>query len=132
MTDLAELLGRVKAATGPDRVIDRWLQLLLVNEGRTGRFRSKEAWIEACRSQRWATEHFTRSIDAALALTDRVFPSLVINSVKLGDGSGNWQVREAWTDEAEVVSEWSPLEPRPGALAIVEVLLSALIAQAKP
>lgn len=77
MTDdpkVAELLAKVRGATGPDRDIDRWVQHLVVNDGRRGRYKSSEAWVRAAREQRWNTPHITRSIDEVLALVESKLP----------------------------------------------------------
>lgn len=100
---LNDLLERVRAAQGPDRILSRDVSRYF---GRVG--------------------NVTASIDAVSALIDAVVPNLVIKAMKIGDGSGAWQIVEAWCDDIEIVSEWVPMEPRPGALAMLEVFLSAV------
>lgn len=73
-SEIEGLLSRLETATGPDREIDRWLELLLVQNGRRGCFKTNESWVKAARERRWATDHFTRSIDAALDLVERCLP----------------------------------------------------------
>lgn len=62
MSDLAELLVRVKAATGPDREIDRAIERL-----------------EHGPDVIPFTPAYTASIDAALALVERVLPGWFVD-----------------------------------------------------
>jgi hypothetical protein len=95
MSDLMELLERVKAATGPDRELDaaiaahfryhpygpdHWLN-------RSPEFRffpTHDGWLaiecdgEMMPRDAWASPEYTESVDAALALIKRQFPSACI------------------------------------------------------
>ena len=59
MTDISELIERVKAATGPDRELDEAIRFYFDPKG--SRYYSENS-------------AYTASIDAALALVERVLP----------------------------------------------------------
>lgn len=71
MSELAELLVRVKAATGPDRELDR-----AIFDGLLGGIFDEAAVGQFFIRIRWDAEpvEFTASIDAALALVERKLP----------------------------------------------------------
>ena len=136
MSDLAELLERVRAATGPDRSIDVAIAIAFPPEGekrrelsdastRCGQYWYSHKYEEGSRS---ALE-FTASIDAALALTERMLPGWSWKIV--GEPGAVYPhcavVRNAATlsdvAEAFVASHRTP------SLAILSALLAALIAQ---
>jgi hypothetical protein len=72
---MGELLARVKAATGPDRELDLDIAAALFTDG------EDTAWWQR-RKERFLSSHmlvdaappYTASIDAALALTERMLP----------------------------------------------------------
>jgi len=130
MSDLAELLERVKAATGPDEALgeDIWVAVV---PGATRRNIMAEwpgerpIW-EFSDPERNTIARFTpritMSIDAALALTERVLPGwtwMMENSTE--------KSFVLWKPKAirATVNEFAVTLP----LAILAALLSALIAQ---
>lgn len=142
MTDLTNLLGKLERATGADREIDEALMALAYtrderhigaeeDSGPHGEWvRVKDrVWVDP-KTDKWvstAALSFTASVDAALALVERLRPELVIKATKLGDGSGHWQITEAWFGDTEVVDDMAPMDPRPGALAILIALIKSLL-----
>ena len=126
MSDLTALLERVRAATGPDRELDLLVWELLV-------------WKTPWNHELHKTELFTRSIDAALALVERMLPGAYINVGPMFyiDGEIVKQraiiIRPLWT-------KWTPLDDwfdnhegdqcATAPLAILAALLSALIDKA--
>lgn len=82
--ELVELAEMVKAATGADRELDRWLHLLVVNDGRRGHFKSNETWVRAAREQRWNTPHITRSVDTTVGIVERKLPGWAWNVGNVG------------------------------------------------
>lgn len=125
---LAELLAAVEMATEADFYID--LEILKCFAIVHGAYWSwpNEDHAEALRD----APPFTSSVDAALALVERVLPGLGIVMCRLS-GSGLIQVREAFVFDEETDMEIEPEEhwrPRPPALAIVACLLRALISGA--
>jgi hypothetical protein len=81
MRDYGELIGRVKAATGPDRKLDAAILAAFPPEVMASDITVSERWdgmVEFKHSNgdtdsRWAA-YFTASIDAALALVERLLP----------------------------------------------------------
>lgn len=76
MTDatLSALLARVEAATGPDREID--LSLAALAYPKTPR----SYWAD--HTGHGAQEEYTASVDAALALIERVLPGWTVGEIK--------------------------------------------------
>lgn len=120
MSDLAELLERVCAATGPNRALDLMIKAALSNvlsamtyeecEERVADREAFDAWS--------ATSPYTASIDAALALVERMLPGKL------------WGVDTRGVYRAQVgLSKANHFHSAP--LAILAALLSALIAQQK-
>jgi len=112
MTTLPALLERVRAATGPDRELDLLIWKLLV-------------WKTPWNHELHKTELFTRSIDAALALVERMLPGAFDSVGKDEEEGGHW-----WAADLLVDNIWhsgvGPTIP----LAILAALLSALIDKA--
>lgn len=138
---LSDLLERVKSAGGPDRELDANIATAIGGYIYEKRGRDQKAWFYPTDGRHGrrqihgsydALERFTASVDAALALVERLCPDLVITFTRIGDGSGMLQITEAWLAESdiEVVDDMSPMEPMPGAFAILCALLTAL--QASP
>lgn len=77
MTDLTELLGKVERAVGPDRELDLAIALWRHPELAEWPRSAQGGW----HSPEWglisAPEHYTSSLDAALALAERVLPTLL-------------------------------------------------------
>lgn len=102
MSDLAELLERVKAATGPDRELDADLAQTI--EGVEIQWRQANGTMEMYPVQRYpSTTHsagfgigpvpnYTASIDAALALTERVLPGWWVHGMGRYPSHGLWWV----------------------------------------
>lgn len=80
MTDLKELIAKCERATGGDRELDHWVQASLVCE-HFGHYETPDAWVAAAVEFRWATPRYTTSIDAALALLERVLPGWIVESM---------------------------------------------------
>jgi len=142
MTCLTELIERVKAATGPDRELSRDVLTTVGGWAYEKRNRDAKLWMYGPQGHRkdtpgaslFGAPHVTSSIDAALALVERVCPDLVIHMTRLGDGSGQLQITEAWLAGIgnQVVDNFSPLNPKPEALAILLTALLALQSQGAP
>lgn len=142
MADLAELLERVTAATGPDRELDAALlrafgfQRTAGNIANSGSWKHGDgSWLSASR------EPVTASLDAALALVERVLPT-----IPLPEPYGPWEWRVhgpnrndagmcraalMWpqTEAGAHVKLVGPAYGKTPALAILAAMLSALIAQ---
>jgi hypothetical protein len=73
--ELQALLARVEAATGPDRHIDFWLSVLVSSPDPSDDFEKLRADIANVSIEEMAVDgNFTASLDAALALVERVLP----------------------------------------------------------
>lgn len=118
MTDLADLIARVEAATGPARVLDRILFETLGTPSRE-------------RLGRGHAPEFTASVDAALALIERAlplgYPSLYRNYLpERYDGEA-----KEWSCDLSIVGGSAPYnvfeaEAHTPALALIAALLKAL------
>lgn len=73
MADLAGLLERVKAATGPDRVLDEDLALCFGWSHEVNLEEDYECWRDDAGKARYLPK-VTASVDAALALVERMLP----------------------------------------------------------
>jgi len=145
MTDLNELLERVKAATGPDRELDADL-LEMASIGYYDYTRSNYEYQadDANRldlTKEWWHPFPTRTIDAALALTERVLPGAQVGLDPIffvDDKSVKWHavicipnwgawvpVSNSWIDRHEERHTQRPM-------AILAATLSALIAKETP
>lgn len=74
---LQELLERVKAATGPDRELDHTIEARMrehVGSMGFGIYKTADEWIPQAIKRNFNSPRYTASIDAALALTERVLP----------------------------------------------------------
>lgn len=119
---LIELHSKVMEASGPDREIDCRLHWLINGESN---------WLTAIPhndSGTWEEQGsdlnakpYTASIDADLALVERVLPGRSV-AMSTGDGVRPHAVIQAtWTEQAATLP-----------LAIIASLLTALIVQAQP
>jgi hypothetical protein len=152
MTDLSELLERVRNAKGPDREIDGDIAQAfevapsylprITDAGRSwlwAEFVEPDTW------DTWEAPEYTASIDAALALVERVLPSWTTD-VHSGDATAEvcpigfrlvyWPADNKSGVELFYQPQWNIEPPVIGEgcgattpLAIVEALLSALIAK---
>lgn len=119
MADLAELLERVKAATGPDRELDGDI---------AEAFGPHWNGRDLTRGQAPAV---TRSIDAAMALVERMLPGWRVQLFERDpEDGGGWNARLKRRSPWDLVAldEVAPL-PRTAPLALLAALLSALIAK---
>lgn len=133
MSDLASLLRRVKAATGPDRELDWSLHDVAFVEffEQYGYRRKGEFYVTASPAvpggeRISAPEYYTASIDAALALVDKMLPGrFALNLHWLPDSLGfaYFGKRREYTHD----EDWLPSLP----LAILAALLTALIEKEK-
>lgn len=111
MTDpdaLRELLGRVEAATGPDRQMDYDLYARLLGKPPSGKVQ--------------LPPQYTSSIDAALALVERCLPGALWTVQHLGEGDFAAHVG---SPDFNAVMCGSEVLKTP-ALAVLSALLSAL------
>lgn len=116
--ELATLRARIDAATGPDRELDLSLAealvpdvvVLLHNRG-TGQNERSTYW------------HYTASIDAALALVERLLPGWLWTFGSYGPDDGPWA---CITEPTEPCADYAARGPTP-ALAILSALMSAMI-----
>lgn len=125
--ELKELIERVKAATGPDRELDAFIGWHV--DGWASSICPEPQHVALMVSKNGLpVPTYTASVDAALILAERLCPDLVIKFTRIGDGSGMLQITEAWRSESgdQVVDDMSPLDPMPGAIAIILALLTAL------
>lgn len=98
MTDLSELLERVKAATGPDRELDGAIEVM------ARRFDAYRAGLDDTTRAHWkhngstvydgntgyVAANFTASIDAALALVERCLPGWMVAMGTCGENNMPW------------------------------------------
>ncbi len=133
MTSLDGLIERVRAATGPDRGIDRDIaERVAATKFRTGK-RGRE-WFEDSHGgvETW-TRHptpYTASVDAALALVERMLPGWC-NSTGLDADDQCWAY--VWSKKRALSPPEGQAEGMPSRpLAILLALLTALNHQAKP
>lgn len=131
MTDLKDLIAKCERATGRDLRLDGMIHATLFpddfEEGDAAYYATYPVVNRAdLRYLNSVSPRYTASIDAATALCERKCPSLVIHMTRLADGSGNFQVTEAWTADNEIVDSFYPMDPKPAALAIVLATLKAL------
>jgi hypothetical protein len=137
---LEGLLERVKAASGPDRAIDGELDAALriglaslpewawanfpkwkhISNGRVCVLHDSEV-----HGLNWASARVTASVDAALALVERLIPE---HSVLMGYGQTKGTLPWARIGIWSAPDATAPILP----LAILSALLSALIAQVQP
>lgn len=140
MSDLEQLLERVKAATGPDRELDADIAQAI--EGVEIQWRQATGTMEMYPVQRYpSTSHaagfgigpvptYTASVDAALAFAERMLPGFgySLNGGHLRDQATIWLGEvETYDQECEFVEggETAPL-------AILAATLSALASQVNP
>jgi len=138
MSDLTELLERVKAATGPDKVLDR--DILCIIDGWTyeKRGRDRQPWMYGAKGERrdppgvgiFGAARPTSSIDAAVALVERKLPGcgyiIGMGRETPDEPLGACAIYSSLSGEgAELAEEEAPTLP----LAVLTALLSALIAQ---
>lgn len=117
MTDLSELIERVKAATGPDRQIDR----AIAKHFKIGWDYSAD-WptviVDGEKTSEPTAYPYTFSIDAAIALAERVLPGWHWN---IGHDANGELHATVWHGVTES-DEYAPTAP----LAIVLATLLAL------
>lgn len=127
---LQSLFDRVRKATGADREIDAAIASLLLGKafkrepnGRTWRMGHKETRTRD--AEPWvALPAYTDSIDAALALTERVLPETVRTGFQQNpDKSWHAVILRVEPDEGDCPYAAAPTAP----LAILAATLSALI-----
>jgi hypothetical protein len=124
--DLNELLERVKAATGPDRGLDGLIAIAFPPDGEArtelGEATSRygKYWFKHDHGEGSALPRlYTASIDAALALTERMLPGKsVLIGLRQAAGTKPWARIGEWR-EADATSATLPL-------AILAALLTAL------
>lgn len=143
-TTLRSLLARVEGASGADREIDR--ALMAIEHAREQRFIGvydefnrrvmSDVWVHRA-TGKWKTtaadgHEFTASVDAALALVERVLPGCGVGfDVNVEHGRGDKPVR-AWLNQSEAewtYDGWPSAVGRTPALAILAALLKALLAR---
>jgi hypothetical protein len=120
VTDLTELLERVKTATGSDRMLDLAIAQAL-----------NQPWQYTGEPpQEIFCARFTSSLDAALALVERVFPAAHWATGTVPDAG--WQDAKPGEFYASTGAKWTERHYGTGktpALALLAALLSALAAQ---
>lgn len=143
--DLNELLERVRSATGPDRELSLRILTEVGGWAFEKRGRDRQPWMYGPQGERrdppgrgvFHAPHVTASIDAALALVERLFPDHGPNMVYSYDL--NWHASAhahmsyaaelfvAEGDPCEMVSYHGQAHTLP--LAILAALLQALISK---
>lgn len=119
MSDLNELFERVKKATGPDRKLDIAIARQTHHPSMDGCNPDHDNFIMAGSKMDRRIPAFTASIDAALALVERVLPGWPQQWAEM--------LREAMDDLWAETSPQMPIIRLP--LAILAALLSALISK---
>lgn len=115
---LHELLERVKAASGPDREIDMAIA------------REFDLFETLMGDRRFVRPfYFTASIDAAVALIERVLPGCRVELLISEDGSGHVTLRLG-SEDTGPLSYWGAAPTPP--LALIIAPLEAKIAEDKP
>ena len=129
MTNLEQLLDRVVKATGADREIDLAISILFPPHGEARKVSNALAgtyWYdnEFSSGSRLATG-YTSSVDADIALIERVLPGWQINMHHYGEGS---TIAEASIGNRATAK---PINAPTLPLALVAAALSALIVKEK-
>lgn len=144
MTDLTELLARVEAATGPDRELDAEIFIRVARDGDDSIVYNRQiekVWI----GRDWFDfPRYSGSVDAALALVERVLPGWWRQHFVTPEGDRRFcvslQSHFVDKDEQKAMEKrgekliytgslrWFPTEP----LATLAACLRALIAKAAP
>ena len=121
MTDLAQLLARIEAATGPDREVDAAMWLTFVEKHMLGQK------IDLDMIGRWPA--YTASIDAIVALIERALPGWcpsVGQNVHHKDWLGYLHRVDEPNGDIETVYGRHPTVP---ALALCAAFVRAMMAQ---
>lgn len=129
MTDLAELLERVRSATGPDRELDHRCEAafrIFMGMSNWGVSKNAVEWLANSVGRDTGVPKYTSSIDTCLTAVSILLPEAWVD-LNLSNGHAEAKVcfesnRAYWSDEGH------PTAP----LAILSATLSALIAQAQP
>jgi hypothetical protein len=151
MTDLESLLARVEAAEGPDREIDALICAALhvlpagevcppVAADTAVEWRAfEDGWVRLyatnghVRDQHFLGRHadpFTASLDAALALCERVLPGADVSLFTLRSKRPEARVVTDYDEATDEIYVWEDADGATPALALLAALLKALIAQA--
>jgi hypothetical protein len=126
MTTLKELAAMLDAAAGPAREIDNKIATVL-----DGWSASDVVGFYDLMHTHKPLPKYTSSIDAALALVERLLPGWAFNVCfrAAGDTTGD---DAGWSVELRRPYEWLPFSTAPTApLAILKALVAAMIAQEK-
>lgn len=140
--DLLALQARVRAATGPDRELDydNWFQIDPLSE----KHKSRPDDMLLMPWSEWRALHisdppekvygipqnhdcYSASIDAALALVERALPEPLYPKLSKVEAA-KWQCNLGRANKWAGVNGYGPTLP----LAIIDALLSALLAQESP
>lgn len=122
---LADLLARVEAAAGPDRELDARLYVQLIArlqnpaieqmiQERSVRLPGSNVWLDGAKD--WAVPRFTASLDAALALCERL-------------GLDGWHILYSAMVDWRAHTTGISLNRLP--LCVIAAMLKALIAKAE-
>lgn len=120
---LDDLISRLEATSGPDRNLDAMIHHWILQGKGTG-------YAADC-------PHYSNSIDAALALVERTMPGWVVsdlcqNSRHAGDPWGCELSIYYGSNPSKNLSAFSGYDFPSAPLAILDALLTAIIAQAEP
>ncbi len=129
---LRSILARLEAATGPDRELDAEIAIALLDAPklasgkkvrRTDLRASKEGYVHHKADLCYSANHYTASIDAAVALIERVLPGAEWSAARNSNGE-----YFGW-----IVSDGMPHcdDHETPALVLCTALVKALIAVAK-
>lgn len=128
---LTELLDRVKAATGPDRELDAAIEVSVrrveayragLSDEQRAKWRGGANGVVTDDFTTYYAYTFTASVDAALALTDRVLPGAEMH-ITLNHPKNDWQTASIRVAPLKLVSGEEATLP----LAIIAATLSALL-----
>ena len=123
---LTELLARVEAAVGPDRELDLAIGIEFGEADHSG-----PAYHRPFKD--WA-RHYTASIDAALALVEKMLPgwNIKLEIFPKGTNLAQATIKRYVNHELEYYLSWSEdFVARPPAIAILAALLRALSSREK-
>lgn len=129
MADLTALIERLEKADGPDRELDGSIHNRLFGTEYVRSPRSVTGFLTSSENNGCPTvPAYTASIDAAVALAERVLPGSLYRIEKLGDGSGLPTSKRGWAT-AGLPGEQEQAYAATPALAICIATLRALSAQ---
>lgn len=140
MTDLTTLIAKLEAATGPDRELDVAISCAIDGRVLEKRGNDRKEWLYPQGKDGGRQDpgpygyttnmspSFTASIDAAVALAERVLPGLDWGAYSFGEDGAQGKVwKHGWHDDTVIYGD----HPSP-AIALVIAILRAKQAEGNP